>query len=95
MACSFDATDNINMETYGVESDNNHLGQEMIKVDVITVTLDVFTTAIIDVESQYYDMAHYINDNLIIYDCFNEIITLLFEMELDPSTQALVTPAYI
>jgi hypothetical protein len=77
MACSLDATDAVNMEINGVESDDNHLGQERVDVDVITVALDVFTAVIIDVESPYYDMAHYINDYLIIYDLFNEIITLL------------------
>jgi hypothetical protein len=40
-------------------------------------------------------MAHYINDHAIIYDRYNEIISLLFEMELDPSKQSLVTPQYI
>jgi hypothetical protein len=40
-------------------------------------------------------MARYINDHLIIYDRVNNIISLLFEMELGPSEQALVTPAYI
>jgi hypothetical protein len=63
-------------------------------VDTIGVDLDVFTAAIIDVESPYYDMAHYTNAHLIIFYRFNEIISLLFEMELDPSRQALVTPTY-
>jgi hypothetical protein len=81
MVCSSDAIYDLNTDINGVESDNNRLGQEMFDVDVISVALDVFTIAIIDVESPYYDMAHYINDNLIIYDRFNEIITLFFEME--------------
>jgi hypothetical protein len=33
--------------------DNNHLVRERVDMDVIVVTLDVFTTAIIDVESPY------------------------------------------
>jgi hypothetical protein len=40
-------------------------------------------------------MDHCINYHLLIYDRFNKIISLLFKMELDPSKQALITPAYI
>jgi hypothetical protein len=52
-----------------------------IGVDVISVALEAFTSAIIDNDSAHYDMAHYINDHAIIYDRFNEIVSLLFEME--------------
>jgi hypothetical protein len=83
------------VEINGVDSNNNDLVQERVGVDDVMVAFDVFTTAIIHVESPYYDMDHYINDHLIIYDRFNETISLLLKMVLDPSKQALVNPAYI
>jgi hypothetical protein len=93
---NFEPTDSIYMEIDGTDSDNNRLVHERVDVDVIMVALDVFTTAIVDVESPYYDMVHYINDRFfVIYNRFNEIISLLFKMELDPSKQVLVNTAYI
>jgi hypothetical protein len=76
--------------------DDNHLGDSFnIGVYVISVALEAFTSTIIDFDAAHYNMAHYINDHAIIYECFNEIISLLFEMELDPSKQSLVTHQYI
>jgi hypothetical protein len=76
--------------------DNNNLGDGLyIGVDVISAALEAFTSAIIDFESTHYAMAHYINSHVIISDRFNEIVSLLIKMELDPSKQSLVTHQYI
>jgi hypothetical protein len=40
-------------------------------------------------------MGHYKNDNPIIFDQFNELISLSFEMEINPVTKILVTADYI
>jgi hypothetical protein len=40
-------------------------------------------------------MAHYINDQLIIFDRFNELLGVLIEMELLPPMKSLVTKAYV
>jgi hypothetical protein len=66
MAYNFEPTDAVDMAIDGVDSDNNHLVEERVGVAVIAVALDVFTTAIVDVESPCYDMDHCINDYLII-----------------------------
>jgi hypothetical protein len=59
--------------------DNNHLGDGLnIGVDVISRALEDFISAIIDFKLAYYATAHYINDRVIIYHRFNEIILLLF-----------------
>jgi hypothetical protein len=76
--------------------DNTHLCNHLnTSVDVIGVALEAFSSAIIDFYSTHYAMAPYINGHVIIYDLFKEIISLLFEMELDPLKQSLVTHQYI
>jgi hypothetical protein len=76
--------------------DNNHLDNGLnIVVDVISVALEDFTSAITDNDSSHYKMDHYINDHVIIYNCFNKVASLLFKMELYPLKQSLVTPQYI
>jgi hypothetical protein len=66
--------------------DDNHLDNGLnIGVDVVSVALEAFTSAIINYNSAHYGTSHYINDHAIIYDHFNKMIPLLFKMELDPS----------
>jgi hypothetical protein len=75
---------------------NNHLDDGLnIGVDVISVALDAFTLAIIGKHLSHYNMAHYINVHAIIYDRFNKIVSLLFEVELYPSKQSRETLQYI
>jgi hypothetical protein len=40
-------------------------------------------------------MAHYISDYPIIFERFNEFLGILFQMELTPSTDRLMTTDYI
>jgi hypothetical protein len=63
--------------------------------DVIAVGLDAFTSALIETESNHLEMAHYINEYPIISEHFNEILGILFQMELTPSMKRLVIADYI
>jgi hypothetical protein len=78
-----------------VDDENNPENGLNIGVYVTSVALEAFTSAIINNDSAHYDMVHYIDDHVIIYDRFNEIVSLIFEMELNLSKQSLVTPQYI
>jgi hypothetical protein len=66
-----------------------------VNVDVVSVALEAYTEAIINPESEHFKFAHYINDHAIIYDRFKEIISLLFEMELNPATKSVVMESYV
>jgi hypothetical protein len=87
------------MDIFIDDEDDNQLDDGDVGVgggvDVIAVGLDAFTSALIERESCNFEMAHYINDYPIIFDRFNELLGVLFEMELTPSTKRLVTTEHI
>jgi hypothetical protein len=78
--------------------DDLHLNNNvdlMEDVDIVQVVIDLFTEAVLDTDSDHYGMAHYINDHPIIIYWFNELLGVLFEMELPPSMKSLVTEVYV
>jgi hypothetical protein len=46
-------------------------------------------------ESEHSTMSHYKNDCIIIFDRFNELLPLLFEMDLNPNTKDMITAEVI
>jgi hypothetical protein len=57
-------------------------------VDVIPVGLDTYMSALIETESDHFEMAHFINDYPIIFELFNELLRIFFQMELTRSTNS-------
>jgi hypothetical protein len=82
---SMDFDDDVNNQR-----DDDDVGGE---VNVIAVRLDAFASALIEIESDHFQMAHYINECPIIVDHFNELLGILFK--LFPSMKWLVTQDYI
>jgi hypothetical protein len=77
------------MKSELVDEDNT------IGIDVLLIAVEAYTEALNMPESEHYTMSHYINDHIIIVDHFNELLSLLFKIEINPKTKDLITAEYI
>jgi hypothetical protein len=87
MKNNYDNEDNQPNNDSNDDTDNN--------VDVIAVALEAYIEAIVNPEYEHFKFSHYINDHAIIYDRFNGIISLLFEMDLNPAMKSAVTESCV
>jgi hypothetical protein len=84
-----------NTETMDATSEKLVDKDNTTDINILLITLEAYTEALHMPELEHCTMSHCNKDHIIIFDRFNERLSLLFEIDLNPKMKDLINAEYI